>query len=358
MQGLFTPSAFISMIFCAFLTRPATIRPMAIRPTYSEKSSVVQSIWSGPSGSTSGPGTFSTSRSSSGLMSPEVAWASCEANPPLPEAKMYGKSSWCSSAPSSTKQSKTSLRTSSGRASGRSILLITTIGRILLANALRSTNLVCGIGPSNASTSTRAPSAICKVRSTSPPKSAWPGVSMMLILVLPWLIAMFFARMVIPRSRSWGLESRMQSWLSVPARNWPDWRSITSTRVVLPWSTWAMIATFRMSSRRIMGSSPPGNGAGQVGKGESSGRLDALGKSSISGLHALSKGDRLAGVPLSILDAGHFCFQNASHSGPAAKAPNSTSGATCSTRHRAPVCFILTFSSCLIEPSTSPLPID
>ena len=64
-----------------------------------------------------------------------------------------------------------------------------------------------------------------------------------------------------------------------------------------------------------------------------------------------------ARVPLPILASGHFCFQNASHSGPAAKAPNSTNGATCSTFQRAPVCFSLTFKSCLIEPSTSPLPI-
>ena len=35
---------------------PATIRPMAIRPTYSEKSRVVQSMRNGPSGSTTGPG--------------------------------------------------------------------------------------------------------------------------------------------------------------------------------------------------------------------------------------------------------------------------------------------------------------
>ena len=33
-----------------------------------------------------------------------------------------------------------------------------------------------------ASTSSRAPSTIRRVRSTSPPKSAWPGVSTMLIL--------------------------------------------------------------------------------------------------------------------------------------------------------------------------------
>jgi hypothetical protein len=48
--------------------------------------------------------------------------------------------------------------------------------------ALRSTKRVCGSGPSAASTSSSAPSAIMSVRSTSPPKSAWPGVSTMLIL--------------------------------------------------------------------------------------------------------------------------------------------------------------------------------
>ena len=39
--------------------------------------------------------------------------------------------------------------------------------------------------PSAASTSSRQPSAIFRTRSTSPPKSAWPGVSMRLILVSP-----------------------------------------------------------------------------------------------------------------------------------------------------------------------------
>ena len=88
--------------------------------------------------------------------------------------------------PCSTNVSKISLSTSFGRASGRSILLITTIGRMWHANALRSTNLVCGIGPSKASTRTAsAPSAIWSVRSTSPPKSAWPGVSIRLILISP-----------------------------------------------------------------------------------------------------------------------------------------------------------------------------
>ena len=39
-----------------------------------------------------------------------------------------------------------------------------------------------GIGPSNASTSSSTPLTILSTRSTSPPKSAWPGVSTMLIL--------------------------------------------------------------------------------------------------------------------------------------------------------------------------------
>jgi hypothetical protein len=33
----------------------------------------------------------------------------------------------------------------------------------------------------------------------------------------------------------------------------PDWRSIWSTSVVFPWSTWAMIATFRSIGRPAFG---------------------------------------------------------------------------------------------------------
>ena len=66
-------------------------------------------------------------------------------------------------------------------AAGLSILLMMTIGFSSAASALPSTNLVCGIGPSWASTISRQPSAMFSVRSTSPEKSAWPGVSMMLM---------------------------------------------------------------------------------------------------------------------------------------------------------------------------------
>ncbi len=58
-----------------------------------------------------------------------------------------------------------------------------TIGFKPTFSALVTTNLVCGSGPSAASTSTSAPSTMPRMRSTSPPKSAWPGVSTILMRV-------------------------------------------------------------------------------------------------------------------------------------------------------------------------------
>ena len=66
----------------------------------------------------------------------------------------------------------------------RSTLLMTRTTGSRFCSALRSTNRVCGSGPSLASTSSRTPSTISRPRSTSPPKSAWPGVSMMLMVTL------------------------------------------------------------------------------------------------------------------------------------------------------------------------------
>src|ERR1051325_5439334 len=98
-----------------------------------------------------------------------------------------GKSSCSSEAPSSIMRSNTSLTTSCGRASLRSILLMTTMGSSPRPRALRRTKRVCGIAPSAASTRRMTPSTIDSTRSTSPPKSAWPGVSTMLIFTsLGW----------------------------------------------------------------------------------------------------------------------------------------------------------------------------
>src|SRR5271154_5069124 len=59
----------------------------------------------------------------------------------------------------------------------------------------------------------------------------------------------FLARIVMPFSRSRSIESITLVATSCPTRNAPDCHSIASTSVVLPWSTWAAIATLRMSSR-------------------------------------------------------------------------------------------------------------
>ena len=96
------------------------------------------------------------------------------------------------------------------------------MGRRPNASALRVTKRVCGIGPSMASTSSRTPSTIDSARSTSPPKSACPGVSTMLIRVPLYSTAQFLARMVMPRSRSRSLESITRSLTCWLARNVPD----------------------------------------------------------------------------------------------------------------------------------------
>src|SRR4051812_20881353 len=138
------------------------------------------------------------------------------------------------------------------RASGRSILLITRITGSRASSALRRTKRVCGSGPSEASTSSKIPSTIVRPRSTSPPKSACPGVSTMFSLTPLWRTAVFFARIVMPFSRSRSIESMTRSATSWFWRKAPDCQSMASTSVVLPWSTWATIATLRRSSRTAM----------------------------------------------------------------------------------------------------------
>ncbi len=88
-------------------------------------------------------------------------------------------------------------------------------------------------------------------------KSTCPGVSMMLISrswpsAISWCTAVFFARIVMPFSRSRSIESMTRLFTSDPSRNAPDCHSIASTSVVLPWSTCATIATLRRSERMGM----------------------------------------------------------------------------------------------------------
>ena len=165
--------------------------------------------------------------------------------PCLAEPYRMGKSSCSSVASSAANRSNTSLATSVGRASARSTLLMMTIGLSPTLSALVTTNLVCGSGPSAASTSTSAPSTMLRMRSTSPPKSAWPGVSTMLMRVSRQTSDVTFDRIVMPRSRSRSFESIARSATRWFSRKAPDCCSSRSTSVVLPWSTWAIMAMLR-----------------------------------------------------------------------------------------------------------------
>src|SRR2546425_5813261 len=59
-------------------------------------------------------------------------------------------------------------------------------------------------------------------------------------------MAVFLARIVMPRSRSSSFESITRSTTSWLALKMPLCRSMASTKVVLPWSTCAMMAMLRM----------------------------------------------------------------------------------------------------------------
>ena len=183
---------------------------------------------------------------------------SCGVNPALPVTALAyttGKSACSSLAPNSMNRSKVWLSAETGSASLRSTLLITTMARWPRSRAFFSTKRVCGMGPSAASTSSSTPSTIFITRSTSPPKSAWPGVSTILILTCWALagsqiwIAVFLARIVMPRSRSSAFESITRSATCWFSRKICACLSSPSTSVVLPWSTWAMMAILRKSVR-------------------------------------------------------------------------------------------------------------
>ena len=93
------------------------------------------------------------------------------------------------------------------------------------AKAFLVTKRVCGMGPSTASINSTTPSTMDKARSTSPPKSAWPGVSTILMWVPFQLTAQFLAKMVMPRSFSKSLLSITRSVIFSLALKVPDWRS-------------------------------------------------------------------------------------------------------------------------------------
>ena len=160
------------------------------------------------------------------------------------DAYTTGKFSWSSVAFKSINNSKTLSTAFTGSAPGLSILFIITIGCKFSASAFFKTSLVWGIGPSKASTTNKTPSTIFNTRSTSPSKSAWPGVSTMLIFTPLYITDVFFDKIVIPLSFSRSFESiTLSCTCSLSLKTWLC-LSKASTNVVFPWSTCAIIATF------------------------------------------------------------------------------------------------------------------
>ena len=128
-----------------------------------------------------GAGISATMASKSGAMLLEGLPKLSVAQPCFALAKMILKSNCSSVAPNSMNSSMICSVSSTSSNSPLSILFTTTSTFLPRPSAFFKTYLVCGIQPSMASTSKSTPSTMDKMRSTSPPKSAWPGVSMMLI---------------------------------------------------------------------------------------------------------------------------------------------------------------------------------
>src|SRR5918999_4280325 len=171
----------------------------------------------------------------------------------------------------------------------RSILLTKAMRGTPYLSACRQTVSDCGSTPATESKSAIAPSSTLRLRSTSTVKSTCPGVSMMLIrccsgirLWRPSFVPLpFFSEpsippqktvvaalvMVIPRSRSWDIQSitALPSWTSPNLWVRPVYRRIRSVVVVLPASICAMIPMFRTrrsgvflaTCTAIIGSSSP-----------------------------------------------------------------------------------------------------
>src|ERR1039458_538936 len=75
---------------------------------------------------------------------------------------------------------------------------------------------------------------------------------MMLMVRSCHFTAVFLARMVIPFSRCKSPDSMTRSVSSSWSVKEPVWRNMASTKVVFPWSTWAIIAIFLREERSGM----------------------------------------------------------------------------------------------------------
>ena len=192
-----------TMILSPIRHEPSTTRPVTTRPRNGSRSIMLTSMLNGFASSPLGGGTCSTMRRKIASTLPEpsstsrrVFSSNVSAAPARADAYATGKSNCSSVAPKEAIKSNKSLSTASHSAlvtPSLSTLFNTTIGFNPFCTALRKTNLVCAIAPSIGSTSNKTPSTISNARSTSPPKSACPGVSTALIVTPSCAKLVYFA---------------------------------------------------------------------------------------------------------------------------------------------------------------------
>ena len=102
----------------------------------------------------------------------------------------------------------------------RSILLTKQMRGTRYLSAWRQTVSDWGSTPETPSKTTIPPSRTRRERSTSAVKSMWPGVSMMLMRLSCQKQVVAAAVMVIPRSRSWGIQSIVAAPSCTSPRRW------------------------------------------------------------------------------------------------------------------------------------------
>ena len=135
----------------------------------------------------------------------------------------------------------------------RSTLFTTSSVGMPIFSRARHSSLVWACTPSTAESTSTAPSSTVRLRSTSPKKSTWPGVSIRFTRTPLYSSEMEAARTEMPRRRS---TSSQSVWV-VPSSTLPAWRmlplrsSSCSVTVVFPASAWAKMPKFRIGPFKV-----------------------------------------------------------------------------------------------------------
>src|SRR5689334_5867434 len=120
--------------------------------------------------------------------------------------------------------------------------------------------------------------------------------------------------MVMPRSRSRSFESITRSATTSFSRKAPVWRRRWSTRVVLPWSTWATMAMLRRSLRGMFGGGRLAQGPDICeGRWKSRRNFAMVGAMDLDVLRQVSEEfipfNKLLGIQVTALERGRAVFE-------------------------------------------------